>query len=305
MVVKKLKRAVIKEELVAIAGDYNKAIILNQFLYWTEKMNDVDEYIKQENRRAKQQGMEPQELTYGWIYKTAEELSEETMMKLSGNSIRNHIKALEKMGFLQSRNNPKYKWDRTLQYRVNLLNIVNALQEKGYTLQGYSLGKNTTFEPQKNNIPFSNFEIGNKNLEVQVSENFEAIPEITTEITNREKKENKKEKKENEIENLFERLWSLYSKKKGKQAVSKKSKQELFKAGYETVAKAIQNYKEECERNKTEEQYIMHGSTFFNGRWEDYVVASVAEETARPASDYYQRYLDGSGNNGNYDNRNS
>ena len=91
------------------------------------------------------------------------------------------------------------------------------------------------------------------------------------------------------MENLFERLWQLYPKKRGKESVSKKAKQKLLDAGYEKVAAAIQNYKK--EREGKEEQYTMYGSTFFNGRWEDYVVESMAEETTRPASDYYQRYF--------------
>ena len=31
-------------------------------------------------------------------------------------------------------------------------------------------------------------------------------------------------------------------------------------------------------RHRTEEKYIMHGSTFFNGAWRDYVVVDKMEE---------------------------
>jgi len=37
-----LKRIVIKEELVVLTGDYRKAILLNQFLYWSERVKDFD-----------------------------------------------------------------------------------------------------------------------------------------------------------------------------------------------------------------------------------------------------------------------
>ncbi len=103
-----------------------------------------------------------------------------------------------------------------------------------------------------------------------------------------------KEEKNNineQIESFFEEIWKLYFKKKGKNAVTKKAKKKLFGVGYEKVSAAIQKYKEECEKNRIEDQYIMHGSTFFNGRWEEYVVTTMAEETERPTSDYYQRYL--------------
>ena len=45
---KKLKRAVIKEELVELTGDFRPALILNQFIYWIERMYDTDKYILEE-----------------------------------------------------------------------------------------------------------------------------------------------------------------------------------------------------------------------------------------------------------------
>ena len=81
----------------------------------------------------------------------------------------------------------------------------------------------------------------------------------------------------NDFSAEFDSLWSLYPKKKGKSAVSKKAMKELQKAGFETVKKAIESYKEEIRKNHTDEQYILHGSTFFNGRWKDYI-SEVSEE---------------------------
>ena len=75
----------------------------------------------------------------------------------------------------------------------------------------------------------------------------------------------------------FETLWKLYPKKRGKSGISKKAMKELQKAGFETVKKAIESYKEEIRKNHTDEQYILHGSTFFNGRWKDYI-SEVSEE---------------------------
>lgn len=75
----------------------------------------------------------------------------------------------------------------------------------------------------------------------------------------------------------FETLWKLYPKKRGKSGISKKAMKELQKAGFETVKKAIECYKEEIRKNHTDEQYILHGSTFFNGRWKDYI-SEVSEE---------------------------
>jgi hypothetical protein len=49
---RKLKRVVIKEELVALTGDIIEAIILNQFLYWSERVEDFDKFIMEEKETA-------------------------------------------------------------------------------------------------------------------------------------------------------------------------------------------------------------------------------------------------------------
>ena len=77
---------------------------------------------------------------------------------------------------------------------------------------------------------------------------------------------------------FFDRAWELFPNKKGKSAISKKAMRELAEAGETSVIAAIENYKAEIQRNGTEEKYIMHGSTFFNGRWRDYVVDDKPEE---------------------------
>ena len=181
--IRKLKRAIIKEEYIAITGDYPKAVILNQFIYWSERIKDFDDFIHQENKRAVEHGLEEQELTCGWIYKSAEELSDETMLGLSVASMRSHIKVLIDYGFISERNNPKYKWDRTKQYRVNLVEITKALIEKGYVLEGYKI-----------ELPF--LEIKNGNIE-----NSKAIPNTTTDTSTKssKKKERKKTTSYDEI----------------------------------------------------------------------------------------------------------
>lgn len=199
---KKLKRSVIKEELVELTGDFIKAVILNQFIYWSERMKDIDEYIEQENQRATQYGGDEQELSCGWIYKSADDLADETMLNLSGNAIRNHLKELERMGFVCSRTNPKYKWDRTLQYRVDLVRVIKSLNKMGYSLDGYALAINIPTEPSggenpnaRNENASADFENGSAENEIRESDDCGAIPEITTETTTKttaKKKERKK-----------------------------------------------------------------------------------------------------------------
>ena len=80
-----------------------------------------------------------------------------------------------------------------------------------------------------------------------------------------------------EIESCFLALWDLYPKKAGKTSVSKKAKAALYKAGFDVVAAAIENYKAQIQRENRDMQYVKNGSTFFNGAWEEFV---HPEETA-------------------------
>ena len=110
------------------------------------------------------------------------------------------------------------------------------------------------------------------------------IPVVGVEENSKEKKrkDNKDSVHQKEISDFFESIWQLYPKKKGKNSVSKKSKEELFKLGYENVKSCIERYIEDSKF--TDEQYILYGSTFFNGRYKDYLeeeqqVNTVVEKT--------------------------
>ena len=74
-----------------------------------------------------------------------------------------------------------------------------------------------------------------------------------------------------DIESCFLALWDLYPKKEGKSSVSKKAKAALYKAGFDVVSAAIENYKAKIQRENRDIQYVKNGSTFFNGAWRDYV----------------------------------
>lgn len=206
---RKLKRVVIKEELVHITGDYVQAIILNQFLYWSDRIKDVDQYINEEITRAQKFGISKEmNLANGWIYKTADELSDETMLNMSTSSMRRHIKKLIDKGFLIERNNPEYRWDQTKQYRVDLLLIQMELLKCGYPLDGYHIPSSimktaiskiengsSNIENQEPKIeiadsiledPLINFKDGVFETGNRTIQNESAIPETTTEITTSE-----------------------------------------------------------------------------------------------------------------------
>lgn len=150
-----LKRVVIKEELVALTGDITKSIVLNQLIYWSERVRDVSAYKKQENaRRLAMMGYEFDfdkelltDLQYGWIYKSAQEMADEIMMSGSRVMVSRIFKEFEKNGWVISRRNPKNKMDKTKQYRVDIVQIQKDLYELGYNLEGYPL-----YEPANNAV---------------------------------------------------------------------------------------------------------------------------------------------------------
>lgn len=168
----KIRKSVIREDLYALTLNSLSARILAQFIYWMERTSDYDKFIQEENERAIANGQDPQQdPTHGWIYKKASELAAEIMADEGEVTIRRRIQELVDMGWLEERNNPKYKWDRTLQYRVNLALIISDLSIIGFSLDGYNI-------------------LNTSKLQNEVwKEEFEgAIPEITTETTKERKK---------------------------------------------------------------------------------------------------------------------
>lgn len=140
MIPKKFGRVVVKEEFVRLTGDFAKAVILNQFVYWSERIQDIDQFLEEENKRMNAEGqavnISPQ---CGWIYKSAEELNEETFLGVSHQTIGRHLQALCDLGYLTWRHNPEHRWDRTKQYRVDFAKLRQDLAGIGAALDGFEL----------------------------------------------------------------------------------------------------------------------------------------------------------------------
>lgn len=185
-----LKRAVIKEELVALTDDFKKAVILNQFIYWSERVRDFDKFIEEENNRKNKD--EEIEKRNGWIFKTAEEMSEEVMLNFSPSTIRSHIKELIANGWLDERDNPKYKFDHTKQYRVNINKIREDLDMLGYSLEGYDNKNRENVDEER----ISDSE--NRDLESE-----EQYQRLHTETTKKNKKQIYSDNTKNKIKEIF------------------------------------------------------------------------------------------------------
>ncbi len=126
---RKLNRTIIKEEFVALTGDHVAAALLAQLEYWQARVNDFDRFIKEERRRSDAEGVEVNILeSRGWIYKRAEELAEESQLKVSANTVRRRLITMVEKGWILERRNPHLKYDRVLQYRLDLHKIRDDLK---------------------------------------------------------------------------------------------------------------------------------------------------------------------------------
>ncbi|MFT9078617.1 hypothetical protein, partial [Ethanoligenens sp.] len=137
----KPKCAVVREEYVAITGDSTAALLLNQMIYWSERVNDFDAFLAEERERRQKAGSELDDLPFqhGWIFKRADDLKDEIMSDKSARTIERRLAELVKKGFLSRKqgkdDEPR---DRTYYYRVDFMAVMEALDRAGYVLPGYA-----------------------------------------------------------------------------------------------------------------------------------------------------------------------
>lgn len=106
--------------------------------------------------------------------------------------------------------------------------------------------------------------------EKQKQELLQCNENVTICNDNKDKEENKNINKK-EYKQEFEKLWKMYPNKKGKENAYK-SFIKAIKNGtdIEIIKQGIEKYNEYIKNKKIEEQYIKHGSTWFNQKcWED------------------------------------
>lgn len=240
MNVRKLKRVIIKEELYSLTKDTIKAIILGQLIYWQDKVNDFDKFIEEEKQRCHSDGSEINiEKQNGWMYKKASELADDCMLNLSEVTIRRYIQDLIDCGYLESRKNPIHKWDKTLQYRVNLSYVVEKIKELGYDgLSGY------TEIFQNEGMKLQNEDSDKKNEA--------AITEITNKDYNIEKEDTNVSKKDKDL--LFEECWKLYN-RKGSKAKSKTYWDKLTMEEMKLAKSHVQAYVQSVSERKYQKDF--------------------------------------------------
>lgn len=86
------------------------------------------------------------------------------------------------------------------------------------------------------------------------------------------------------LEQFFESIWKLYPLKKGKGQVSKTKKQVLQRIGYAQIKRCVDRYVAEI-KSSGKEKYMMHGSTFFNSGYVDYLDENYEMEKPESSQD--------------------
>jgi len=123
------------------------------------------------------------------------------MLGMSSPTIRKYLKALIDINVLTERRNPKYKWDKTLQYRVNLSILSQSLHKIGYDLEGYrnisSLLPNNNITPNQNDLASNQNDLASKQNDLG------ALPETTTETTTEETSLLEEDKKQSSSKSTF------------------------------------------------------------------------------------------------------
>lgn len=78
------------------------------------------------------------------------------------------------------------------------------------------------------------------------------------------------------FEDFFESIWKLYPIKKGKGQVSKTKKRVLERIGFDQIKRCVERFTEDMESENRDRKYWMHGSTFFNSGYVDYLDCNYA-----------------------------
>lgn len=155
---------------------------------------------------------------------------------------------------------------------------LKRLEEKGYIKLEYEFENG---EVKKRYIyPYVDKSVGGipKNPHTPTEESLGGIPKNRKYNISTNKSINKsnnnisdKSDKESDLETRFNNIWKIYPNKKGKPKALLAYKRAV-KSGTtdEEIKTGLENYLEEIRVNNTQQNYIKHGSTWFNGKgWED------------------------------------
>lgn len=117
-------------ELTLCDGDHAAANLLGIMIYWNRVKVRSNPQVLAENERRAKDGLDSIEVDR-WVYKTYEGFVDDSMGNLKRHDVKRGLKLLLERGFIEDRNNPRFQWDRTKQYRLNV-DAVNAATRSAF-----------------------------------------------------------------------------------------------------------------------------------------------------------------------------
>lgn len=240
----------------------NEAIVLQQFKYWLDRSNNIEDGHK-------------------WIYNSYQEWNKQFPF-WGKNTLVRAINNLEKEGLLVSGNFNKAKFDKTKWYRINY----DRLDE----LEG--LGKRSTQNGLTRNPKWVNGETQNGLT------NTNRLPETTTEITKRKIKESSGDLSDgtSSAPVPYSEIIDYLNEKTGKNYKSKsRNNQKLIKArwneGYtvddfkKVIDNKVADWKDDSKMNK----YLQPSTLFRASKFEGYLNEKPKQKASQGSwDDYYK-----------------
>lgn len=192
-----------------------------------------------------------------WTYNSVKAFS--TLFPyMSERKVRYTLDKMEENGLIVVGNYNKSQYDRTKWYALTNL-AYSILQKEKFHLPFLSNGSDANGEP----IPDINTYINTDNKQIYCANHLH-----DTEL----------------IDAFFESIWKLYPIKKGKGQISNTKKKVLQRIGYKQISRCVERFVSDMESSGRDKKYWMHGSTFFNSGYVDYLDENWNEES-KPVND--------------------
>ncbi len=153
--------------------------ILRVFEQWTNGKVNRDEAEVERARQYASQGVvyEPEDL---WIWLPQDTLKRHELFDIFGErSVASALKRIVEVGYLETRRNPTYGWDRTLQYRLNVTGLQKDLDE--LQKRGLALPQSAVINERK--PPRSKSQNATSNTTVTSNESLQDKNSVATDVT--------------------------------------------------------------------------------------------------------------------------
>ncbi len=178
--------AILREDYYILCNkNHCSAMILNEFENWMNVKTTNKTQEDYETMTAEQGDVSPPSANGLWVWKSQEQLRDEMYGLFGIGVVRKSLNWLVNVGYLYRRRNPKYNWDKTYQYMLNVKQVqqeldriavkikegkdrqlektVENLDESAEKVNEIALFKNEPSKVQKRVIETS--DLSNRNLE--------------------------------------------------------------------------------------------------------------------------------------------